>query len=343
MTLRTRAGVPVLGIAAVLAFPGAALAHVGATAPVATNFNARITAFGPHTGALEAKVVDGDQMLWLRVRTPSTTVLVPGVLGEPLLRFDARGVWLNLRSITAQTDRIDRFGLKTSANPGAPPLWHRLTSGHAYRWHEHRLHLLEPVARGKSTAMAVGPWSVPLVVDGRRTALDGVLDYRPPPGWTWVAFACLLALASSAGALLARGRAPDAVVALGLAATLLIWAVRIGRELYGRPAVGVTGIVSVAVTSIVGVALVVGLLHKDRELRLFTAFFAGFGSLYQGLTMLPVLTHATALTVLPSGVARLSVTLILGLGAGALVGSGAEELRGRVPRARAVRELGGLA
>ena len=343
MTWRTRAGAPVIGVAAALALPGAALAHVGANAPVATNFAARITAFGPDTGALEARVVDGDQVLWLRVRNPSTTVLVPGVLGEPLLRFDSAGVWLNLRSVTAQTDRIDRFDLKPSANPSSPPLWHRLTSGHAYAWHEHRLHVLEPAARGKSTAGTVGPWSVPLVVNGHRTALDGVLDYRPPPGWTWVALACLLALASSVGAVLVRGRAPDGVVALGLAATLLIWAVRIGRELYGRPAVGVAGAVSVAVTSVVGVALVAGLLHRDRELRIFTAFFAGFGSLYQGLTMLPVLTHAIALTALPSGVARVSVTLILGLGAGALVGSGAEELRERAPRARAVRELGGLA
>jgi hypothetical protein len=347
MTRRVRRA-PVASIVAIaaLASPGVASAHVGKTAPVATNFAARIVGFQPPAPALEAKVVDGDQMLWLRV--PATaTVLVPGVLGEPLLRFDARGVWLNLRSPTAQTDKIDRFDLRPSPNPLARPLWHRVSSGHAYAWHEHRLHLLEPLAQTRSSAGTLGPWSIPFVVDGRRHALDGVLDYRPPgPGWAWIGVACVLALAASAGTVLARDRGPQAAVALGLASTLLIWAVRIGRGLYGRPTVGTVGYLGLALTSVVGAALLAGLLHRDRDIRVFTAFLAGFGSLYEGLTMLPVLTHATALTALPSGLARVAVVLILGLGAGALVGSGAEELRERVPRGAArssAEHLSGLA
>ena len=341
----TRGVVASVAAVAALALPAAASAHVGTSAPVATNFAARIVEFRPPVGALEAKVVDGDRMLWLRV-PPTVTVVVPGVLGEPLLRFDRRGVWLNLRSLTAQTDRIDRFDLRPSADPRARPLWHRLTGGHAYAWHEHRLHVLEPLARGRAAAGTLGPWSVTVLVDGRRHSLDGVLDYKPGPGWAWLALACALAAASSAGTLLARGRGPGLAVALGVAATLLIWAVRLGRELYGRPDVGPAGYLGVALTSAVGVALLVGLRHTDRDVRLFTAFVAGFGSLYEGLTMLPVLTHSTALSVLPSGAARVMVALILGLGAGALVGSGAEELRERVPHARGpagIGELGGVA
>ncbi|HYA08793.1 MAG TPA: hypothetical protein VEG24_04335, partial [Gaiellaceae bacterium] len=289
--------------AAALALPATASAHVGTSAPVATNFAARVTGFQPAAGALEAKVVDGDRMLWLRA--PATvTVVVPGVLGEPLLRFDRRGVWLNLRSLTAQTDRIDRFDLRPSADPRARPLWHRLTGGHAYAWHEHRLHVLEPLAHGHRVAATLGPWSVPLLVDGRRHTLDGVLDYRPPgPGWAWLALASALAAASSAGTLLARRRGRELAVALGVASTLLIWAVRLGRALYGRPLVGPSGYVDVALTSVVAVALLAGLLHRDREVRVFSAFAAGFASLYEGLTMLPVLTHSTALSVLPSGAA----------------------------------------
>ncbi len=85
-----------------------------------------------------------------------------------------------------------------------------------------------------------------------------------------------------------------------------------------------------------------GLLHKDREVRVFTAFAAGFGSLYEGLTMLPVLTHSTALSVLPSGVARVAVALILGLGVGALVGSATQGVRERAPRVRGAA-IGGVA
>jgi len=328
-------------VAATLALPAAASAHAGTSAPVATNFDARIVGFQPPAGALEAKVVDGDRELWLRVPA-ATTVVVPGVLGEPVLRFDAKGVWVNLRSLTAQSDRIDRFDLRPSANARARPLWHRLTGGHAYAWHEHRLHVLEPLAHGRTDAATLGPWSVPLLVDGRRHTLNGVLEFRPPgPGWAWLALACALAAGTSAAAVLLRGGRQLAVV-LGLAATLLIWAVRVGRELYGRPTVGTGGYLGVALTSAVGVALLAGLVHTDRDVRLFTAFIAGFGSLYEGLTMLPVLTHATALSVLPSAVARVAVMLILGLGTGALVGSTTRGVRERVPAVRGAA-LGGMA
>ncbi len=328
--------------AAALALPAAASAHAGTSAPVATNFDARIVGFHPPAGGLEAKVVDGDRMLWLRVPA-ATTVVVPGVLGEPVLRFDTKGVWVNLRSLTAQTDRIDFLDLRPSANPRARPLWHRLTGGHAYAWHEHRLHVLEALAHGRRDAATLGPWSVPLLVDGRRHTLEGVLDYQPPRHvWLWLALACLLAVVLAAGTLAAGSRAPELVVALGLAATLLVWAVRVGRELYGRPGVGPGGYLDVFLTAAVGVALLVGLLHRDREVRLFTAFAAGFGSFYEGLAMLPVLTHSTALSVLPSGAARVAVALILGLGIGALVGSAVQGLRERVPRVRGAA-VGGVA
>jgi hypothetical protein len=317
--------------AAALTLPGAAFAH-GKTAPVATDFSARISAFRPPAPGVEAKVVDGDQALWLRVAR-GTTVLVPGVLGEPMLRFDAHGVWLNLRSLTAQSDRIDRYDLRPSTSPAAAPLWHRLTGGRSYGWHEHRLHLLQVLARGRRSAGALGPWSVPLVVDGRKVALDGTLFFRPPPlGWVWIGAACLLAVALAAATLLS-GTQWAARCAVG--ATPVIWAVRIGRELYGRPTVGVIGYLSIALTSVVGLAFLVGLLHRDREVRLFTAFFVGFGSLYEGLTMLPVLTHATALSALPSTLVRVCIVVFFALGTGALVGSCAVGLRERV------RHLGG--
>lgn len=333
--------VALAAVAAALVLPAAASAHVGTSAPVATNFDARIVGFTPPAGALEAKVVDGDGMLWLRAPA-TTTVVVPGVLGEPVLRFDAKGVWVNLRSLTAQTDRIDRFDLRPSANARARPLWHRLTGGHAYAWHEHRLHVLEPLAHGRRDAATLGPWSVPLLVDGRRHTLNGVLDFEPPgPVWAWFVLACAVAALSAAAALL-QGTGRWLAVPLGLAATALVWAVRVGRELYGRPDVGPGAYLDVFLTAAVGVALLVGLLHKDREVRLFTVFAAGFGSFYEGLAMLPVLTHATALSVLPSGAAHVAVALILGLGVGALVVSGVQGLRERSPRVRGAA-VGGVA
>ena len=291
--------------------PHAASAHVGRTLPVATDFTARVTAGVP---PLSAKVVDGDQTLWLHAPA-SVVVRVPGTLGEPLLRFDARGVWLNLRSVTAQADRIDRFDLRPSADPEAAPRWHRLTSGHAYAWHEHRLHALEPLARGRHTAGVVGRWSVPLVVGGRPARLEGLLDYRPSGRtWAWIVATAAVALLSGAAAL----RWPAALAGSALVMTAWTWTLRVGRELYGRPDVATVGWVEVALTCAVGAALVYGLTRRDEGTRIATAFFAGFGGVYQGLTMLALLTHAIGLTALPSTVARVGEVLVLGLAPGVL-------------------------
>lgn len=301
-----------------LVLPGAALAHVGQSAPVATNFEAKIGGVTPATGAVAAKIVDGDQQLWLRA-TANATVLIPGAEGEPLLRFDRDGVFVNLRSLTAQSDRIDRFDLRPDPNPHARPLWHRLTSDHTYLWHEHRLHALEPLARGHRTTAVVGDWSVPLRIDGRRHALEGVLVYRPPSSaWAWILLACALAAIPSGALALSSSVAQRMAVLAALLGMLLVWAVRVGRELYGRPSVGISGYIEIALTSLIGIALLYGVLHHDQAVRLFTAFLVAFGCLYQGLTMLPVLTHAVALTALPTLAARIGVAAILGLGGGVL-------------------------
>jgi hypothetical protein len=309
-----------------LVLPATAFAHVGKSAPVATNFQAQIRGLTPASDAVEAKVVDGDRDLWLRVRA-NVTVLIPGAEGEPLLRFDRAGVFINLHSLTAQSDRIDRFDLRPDPNPRARPFWHRLTSGHAYLWHEHRLHALEPLAHGHRTTV-LGRWAVPLLIDGHRHALAGVLVYRPPgAAWPWILLACALAVISSAALALPSSLARQVAVAAALMATLLIWAVRIGRELYGRPSVGATGYIEVALSSLIGIALLYGLLHRDQGVRIFTAFLVGFGCLYQGLTMLAVLAHAVALTVLPTLLARLAVAAILGLGGGVLAITLREQFR----------------
>ena len=311
---------------AAAAVPDLAAAHVGKTLPVATDFTARITTSVP---GVTAKVVDGDQSLWVRASVP---VAVPGILGEPLLRFDAHGVWLNLRSPTAQSDRIDRTDLRPSAT-GRPPLWHRLTTGHAYLWHEHRLHALETIARGAGSA---GPWSVPFVVDGRQRSMRGVLDYAAPgPIWAWIAAGVALSLAAAARAV----RSTATVVVLALAATVAVWTVRLGRELYGRPGTPVVGWIEIAITCLVGSLFVLGLTRRDSGTRVFTAFFVGFGALYEGLTMLPLLTHAIALNAVPSTVARVLEVVVLAAGVGTLAGS----IFGRVIEdepARALSEVG---
>ena len=312
MTRPPRSVIALAGIVATLAAPGAAFAHAGKSPPVATNFTARITHPVP---GIRTTPVDGDQTLWLDAGPH--IVAVPGIEGEPLLRFDRRGVWLNLRSLTAETDRIDRFDLHPDADPHAPPLWHHLTSAHAYAWHEHRLHILEPLAKGRTEPATLGTWTIPIVVDGRHETLAGVLDYQPPPpALAWIGIAVLLAAAATVAAC----RSARTTVLLALAVAPVVWTLRIARELYGRPTVPVIGWVEIGLTSLVGAALVYGLLHADRGVRIFVALLTALGALYQGTTMYAVLTRAIALTVIPTTLARVGVVLAFALGIASLAG-----------------------
>jgi len=313
MTRPHRPAIALTVAIAALAAPNVAFAHAGKTPPVATNFTARITHPVP---GIQTKPVDGDQTLWLNAG--AHTVTVPGIQGEPLLRFDHRGVWLNLHSLTAQADRIDRYDLRPDANPQAQPLWHRLTSTHTYEWHEHRLHLLEPLGKGRAKPATLGTWTIPLVVDGRHETLVGVLDYQPPPSAAlWIGITALLAAAGA----LAAWRSSRTTVVIAVTVVPIVWALRIARELYGRPAVPVIGWIEIAITSLVGASLLYGLLHKDRATRVFVAFLTAFGALYQGSTMYSILTRAIALTLLPTTLARVGVTLALALGVAVLAGS----------------------
>lgn len=297
--------------------PAVASAHVGKTLPVATDFTARVTGSLP---GIAARPLDGDQTLWLRAPA-SAVVVVLGILREPLLRFDSRGVWLNLRSPTAQSDQIDRFDLRPTAT-GRPPLWHRVARTRSYLWHEHRLHALEPVARSAGSA---GPWSVPVVVDGRAQSLRGTLEYTAPgAAWAWMAVAGVLAAAAAWAAL----RSTAALVAFALLGTAGVWAIRLGRELYGRPSVATLGWIEIGATSAIGAVLFFGLTRRSAGTRISTAFFVGFGALYEALVMFPVLTHSIALNALPSTAARTLEVAVVITAAGTLSGSIFGTMRG---------------
>jgi hypothetical protein len=306
------------GLLAALVLPGTAAAHALRGAPVATNFDARIRGLVPPADAVRAVVVDGDRQLSLSVG-PSVHVAIAGALGEPLLQFTPEGVYVNRRSLTAQSDRIATADLRPVANPKAPPDWHRLTTGHTYRWHEHRLHALEPLASRHATEADLGRFTVPLVIDGRRHALIGTLRYRPPGAtWAWVGGACGIAILTCVLVAAARPAWQRATVAVAVGAVVLTAAVRIARELYGRPDVAASSYLAIAFTIAVGLALLWALLRGRGVVPLFTACLVGIGSLFQGIALATVINHGYALTALPTTAARAVVTAVLGLGAGLL-------------------------
>jgi hypothetical protein len=284
---------PTLLAAAVLAallLPATAWAH-GRSAPAATDWRARIANV---PDGLHAIAVDGDQDLWLRV-PKERTVEVLGTLGEPMLRFDAQGVWGNHASPTAQADRVVR-----SAGHG----WQRLASGHAYRWHEHRLHLRELTSGG--------PWSVPLRIDGGRAAIRGGL-LRLPPGrrWPW---------ALAGVVLLATGLAFRPLRLAAFAAAASAAAIRVGHAVHGRPFVGAAGYADAVSTALLAALLLTGALAaRSLEGRATAALAIGVAALSEAVVMTPVLTRAVALNELGTPLSRALVVLSFAAGAVALV------------------------
>jgi hypothetical protein len=295
--------------------PGRAAAHVGVTAPAATSYLARISSV---PRGIEAKVVDGDQRLWLRV-SPSLDVVVVGLRGEPYLRFSADGIEVNTRSVTYYLNRARAASLPPGLGSGTPPAWKRVTTAHSTSWHEDRLHALALAAHAAGTRY-LGRWSVPLLVDGRRASIIGGLwqARRPSLLWFWplaLLGACLPALLRLRDAGPRFERVTVAVLAgLALAAATLG---RLGRELFGRPSVSSGQLALVALTCVVASGL--ALLWLRGEWRAVAGTLIGVLSLYQGLALFGALRNAYVLAAIPAWAERAAASVSLAAGIGLLV------------------------
>lgn len=293
--------------------PGAAEAH-GPVAPVASSYFAKPLQV---PRGLDAKVVDGDLRMWLRVPT-TATVVVLDYGGAPYLRFSPAGVAVNRNSTMyylnqtpfAQTPPPD-------LTASTPPSWHRVSGGHAYEWHDGRLHALASVALTPGVSF-VGRWKVPLRVDGRLTAIDGGLWHADSPSivWFWpilVVAACVLAAwrlhRTRLEALIARTLAIVGLVAVAVAG--------LGVQLHGRPGVSVFHMIELAfILAFVGWGMWRALLHGPRY---FSAFLIAVGAVWAGGVLIPTLLHGFVLIALPAFVARTVTVVCLASGAGLLL------------------------
>lgn len=295
---------------AALAGPSSALAHSGPGPVVAVNYETRIEAVRPPSHAFEARVMDGDQRLWVRAHT---TLIVLGILDEPLLRFERGSVFVNERSPTARIDGISVASIQPSYRKDTPPKWDRVAFGEAFSWHEHRLHAAAALGHG-GPARRLAPWTIQLRVDGRAVSIVGGLWYVPPPRlWLW-----LLPLAlglAAAGAAVRTKRTAVARVAFPALAALAVVVARAGRELYGRPEVGASTYASVAIAGLLAVLAVYGLVRARGEVRILIGFVVGVAGIYQGAALVPMLGHGLVLAAIPPNLERASVSLALAAGA----------------------------
>lgn len=297
--------------AAALSSASAAYAH-GPVAPNATNYLARVR--GTPAG-VEAKVVDGDLRLWMRVNS-TQTVVVLDYRGAPYLRFSPSGVAVNRNSEMYYLDHVPVIAPPNDLTATTPPRWEHLTSAHEYGWHDGRVGALASIVLAPGVSY-VGKWSVAVIVDGRRSSIRGGLWHASPPSivWMWwvgVVIACALAAW--------RLRAPDldrgASRALASATLLALITGAVGRQLHGRPMIGAGQLILLAVVLVFfGLLLWRVVSGRVGYFLLFTVFIC---SLMGDFELIPTLLHGYVLMALPAAVARAAATICAGCGAALL-------------------------
>jgi hypothetical protein len=287
-------------VLACLVAPGRAAAHSRAPT-VALDY--RLELSGATLPGVQAHVVDGDRALRVRVDPPHR-LLVLGLLGEPFLRFGPDGVWVNRASPSADADRLARRGSG----------WLRLTTKHGLLWHDHRLSPPAGLRPGKSTR-----WSLPIMLDGRRTELTGSFTrFARPPLWPWlgaglVVVAALAALAHAVPrrrAELAAGVAGVAAAGALAATTAFATGDAIARRAQW---------IEVGSAALLALLAAAALLLGDRSLRTWVAMIVGVIAAALGLGSLSVFWHGVVISSLPASIARLATAVAFLGGAAAVV------------------------
>jgi hypothetical protein len=300
-------------LAALAAYPTAAQAH-GPIAPAASSYFAKVLQL---PAGLEAKVVDGDLRMWLKV-PPNETVVILDYRGAPYLRFSPSGVEVNHNSAMYYLNATPvALTPPVNLSPTTPPSWHRVTSGHAYEWHEGRLHALASVALTPGVSF-VGRWRIPVMIDGQADSISGGVWHADDPTIVWFWGICVL-VACVLAAWRVRRRSLDQLVARVLAVTALV-AVTIaalGLQLRGRPTISAFQLVELALI----LAFVAWGFSKAlfRRPGYFTCFLIAVAALWAGGEMFTTLLYGFVLISLPATLARAATIVCLGTGVGLLL------------------------
>jgi hypothetical protein len=190
----------------------AAAAHGGGGA---LGFTSTVTAIIPADDGIRAQVLDSDDRIEL-VNETGREIVILGYEKEPYLAFRDGQVLRNTRSPATylNEDRFADVDLPAEADPKAPPEWEVVAEREAFDWHDHRIHWMSEdlpprVAATRDEAQHVYDWEIPATLDGEALAIEGSLDYAPPPSGNpvglMIGFAVAIALLAGA-ALLFRVR-----------------------------------------------------------------------------------------------------------------------------------------
>lgn len=262
---------------------------------------------------MQAKVVDGDLRMWLRVK-PSVRLEVLDYTGTPYLRFFDSGVEVNENAtayyLNLSPVEVPPAGLSAKT----PPRWLKVSSGHEYGWHDGRLSALASTVLAPG-ASYVGKWSIAVRVDGGLTSISGGIWHAPDPPivWFWpaiVIFICVLAAYR-----LGRPQLDlDLSRVLAVAVLTSIAIGTLGRQLQGRPSITAWQIgLLIPMLLVLAAALFWTLWGRPGCFFLFLVCVA---SLWEDFELIPTLTHGYVLMAIPAFLIRTIAVVCLGAGAG---------------------------
>ncbi|MGE0878964.1 MAG: hypothetical protein AB7L13_19045 [Acidimicrobiia bacterium] len=219
-----------------------------------TNFSSKVTAIVPPTAVARFEIVGGDSFLSAKVE-PGHTVVVMGYENEPYLRVNADGSIDENTKSPAVALNANRYGATRpdpDADAKAEPVWTRKGGGGEIVWHDHRVHWMSTSTPPGGTNYTA-KWTVPVVVDGAVTSVNGTLALLPAPSDYWIWIVAAVAVGALAGIAVGSRGSDSRVKPIGLAgAAAVVLAIALATEIATPALVGRRS----AVPVLAGLALV---------------------------------------------------------------------------------------
>jgi hypothetical protein len=269
-----------------LAAPPGASAH-GRSGRVAVDYRAGVLRVPP---GVTVRIYESDLAVRLSL-VNARRVVVLGYLGEPFIRIGATGVVVSQTSPTAGSAQA-------------------VAHGRSVVWHDARL-------RGLASGVKRKRWSIPLIVDGRRTRIEGELwRVSAPPAWLWIVLGLpFLVVVAVLLAVRPTRWVRAAAVCSGLAAAVGVVVTGGGFALNSSASEGKwVEAANELVFALVGVLFV---LRGNPDTRAIAGGALGLLGLAVGLSDLEVFRHGVVLSVVPSNLVRTIVALTIAAGAAA--------------------------
>ncbi len=352
-SIRTLVAGCLLLVAHIVSAPDAA-AHSAGNAP-SSNYIAHVVSIVLQDGvplragkpSFDLRSIEAGSRLELRWRS-GPELSVPDYDGNPYLRVGPDGVFQNEQSaaVYLNKDRNGATDVPETLNPTGPPKWKRLSSDAVVRWHDHRGHRMggdPPQVRKAPGKPHLVQREVVVVLQGASpdgavttdtVQYNATVEVRWKPGSSklpWLAAAALLALGLSLastfeGRTLAGRKRLRPLIILAAVALLVADVVHLVGIAFGIRSTfteGLTRTASIGFASFAAwIATLVGLwmyLRKRTDGLYLVTFGAGLMTMVGGLADLSTLSASSIPFAFAPVVARVVITLTIGLGIGLVV------------------------